>query len=37
VVITSAPATRPGHCAAVAYDREQGRFWKMESPWASRL
>ena len=33
VVITSAPATRPGHCAAVAYDREQGRFWKMESPY----
>ena len=33
VVITSAPATRPGYCAAVAYDREQGRFWKMESPY----
>ena len=33
VVITSAPAARPGHCAAVAYDREQGRFWKMESPY----
>ena len=33
VVITSAPAARPGHCAAVAYDRRQGRFWKMESPY----
>ncbi len=33
VVITSAPAARPDHCAAVAYDRGQGRFWKMESPY----
>ena len=33
VVITSAPAARPGHCAAVAYDRGQHRFWKMEAPY----
>ena len=33
VAITSAPSEREGFCAAVAYDREQNRFWKVESPW----
>lgn len=33
VIITSAPSERKGFCAAVAYDREQNRFWKVESPW----
>ena len=32
VVITSAPATRPGHCAAVAYDREQGASGRWSRP-----
>ncbi len=29
-VITSAPSVRSGYCAAVAYDRSQDRFWKIE-------
>lgn len=33
VVITSAPSTRQGFCTTVAHDREDGRFWKVESPW----
>lgn len=33
VVITSAPAEKKDFCAAVAYNRKQNRFWKVESSW----
>lgn len=33
VVITSAPAYREGHCASVAYDRDENRFWMVSSRW----
>ncbi|WP_300786023.1 pyridoxamine kinase [uncultured Desulfovibrio sp.] len=33
VVITSAPAYQEGHCASVAYDRTEGRFWMISSRW----
>lgn len=33
VVITSAPAYLDGHCASVAYDRDENRFWMVRSRW----
>lgn len=32
VIITSAPSPAPDTMACVAYDREKGRFWRVETP-----